>query len=164
MILGMSTATFSVVHVIISLIGIVSGLLVLWAMLSKKPSDGWTAIFLASTVLTSVTGFFFPIVKIGPPHIFGVISLVLLAAAILALYVYRVAGYWRWVYVVGAMISLYLNILVGVIQAFQKLPFLAALAPTQSEAPFVVVQLVVLIVFVALAFLGSRRFPPPTAT
>jgi hypothetical protein len=114
--------------------------------------------------LTSVTGFFFPIVKIGPPHIFGVISLVLLAAAILALYVYRVAGYWRWVYVVGAMISLYLNILVGVIQAFQKLPFLAALAPTQSEAPFVVVQLVVLIVFVALAFLGSRRFPPPTAT
>jgi hypothetical protein len=159
MILWMSTATFTVVHVIISLIGVVSGLVVLWAMLGRRRSEGWIAIFLGSTVLTSVTGFFFPLVKIGPPHVFGVISLVLLVPAVLALYRYRLAGPWRWVFLAGAMISLYLNIVVLVVQAFQKLPFLTALAPTQSEAPFLVVQLAVLVVFVALAVVGSRRFP-----
>jgi hypothetical protein len=162
MILGMSLATFTLFHVILSLVGILAGLVVLFGMFSSKRLDGWTALFLAATVLTSVTGFFFPSDHILPSHVVGIISLVLLAAAILARYVYRLAGAWRWIYVVGSVVALYLNVFVGVVQAFQKLSFLASLAPTQSEPPFVVAQVVVLVAFIVLGVFAVRSFHPPT--
>jgi hypothetical protein len=160
MILGLSTSAFTTVHVIISLIGIFSGIVVLIGWLGGKRSAGWTALFLASTVLTSVTGLLFHSTSIGPPHVVGVISLVVLAAAILALYVFRLAGAWRGVYIVCATTALYLNAFVGVVQAFQKLPFLAPLAPTQSEPPFLIAQLAVLAIFVVLGALALKRFHP----
>ncbi|MGP0089784.1 MAG: hypothetical protein ACLPKB_07470 [Xanthobacteraceae bacterium] len=156
----MSTSTFTAVHVILSLIGIVTGLIVLFGMLGGKRLDGLTAIFLATTVLTSVTGFLFHSASFGPPHVVGVISLVVLAVAILALYAYHLAGAWRWVYVVSAVLALYFNVFVGVVQAFQKLPALSALAPTQSEPPFLVAQLVVLAVFVLLGIVAVKSFHP----
>lgn len=107
-----------------------------------------------------MTGFFFPLKAIGPPHVFGVISLVLLSATLLALYAYRLAGSWRWIYVVTALIALYLNVVVGVVQAFQKPAFLQPLAPTQSEPPFLVAQVIVLAIFVVLGFMAMKRFHP----
>jgi hypothetical protein len=160
MILGMSVATFTVLHVILSLIGIASGIVVLFGMLSGKRLDGLTAIFLATTVLTSVTGFLFPHDRLLPSHIVGIISLVALALAILALYVYRLAGSWRWIYVATAVVALYLNVFVGVVQAFQKLPALHSLAPTQSEPPFLIAQAVVLAIFVALGGIALKTFRP----
>jgi hypothetical protein len=159
----MSTATFTTVHVIISLIGIVSGIVVVLGWLGGRQSAGWAALFLATTVLTSVTGFFFHSASFGPPHVVGVISLVVLAAAILALYVFHLAGFWRWVYIIGATMALYLNAFVGVVQAFQKLPFLQPLAPTQSEPPFLIAQIAVLALFVVLGFLALKRFHPPAS-
>jgi hypothetical protein len=164
MILGMSTSTFTVVHVILSLIGIVSGIIVLFGMFSSNRLAGWTALFLATTVLTSVTGFFFPSAHFGAPHVIGVVSLVVLAVAILALYVYRLAGSWRWIYVGSAVLALYLNVFVGVVQAFEKLPLLSRLAPTQSEPPFFVAQLVVMAIFVILGVLAVMRFRPSATT
>jgi len=163
MILGMSTSTFTTVHVIISLIGIVSGVIVLFGMLSSKRLDGWTALFLATTVLTSVTGFFFHSAHIMPSHVVGAISLIILAVALVALYGFRLVGAWRWIYVVGAVAALYFNVFVGVVQAFQKLAFLQPLAPTQSEPPFAIAQVVVLAVFLVLGFLSVRRFHPQAA-
>jgi hypothetical protein len=160
MILGLSTATFTTVHVIISLIGIVSGIVVVLGWLGGRQSAGWAALFLATTVLTSVTGFFFHSASFGPPHVVGLISLVVLAAAILALYVFHLAGFWRWVYIIGATTALYLNAFVGVVQAFQKLPFLQPLAPTQSEPPFLIAQIAVLVIFVVLGFLALKRIHP----
>ena len=160
MILGMSTTTFTLVHVALSLVGIVSGLVVLFGMLEVKRLEGWTALFLATTVLTSVTGFFLPHDHLLPSDVVGIISLVALAAAILALYVLGLAGPWRWIYVVGAVVALYLNVFVLVAQAFQKVPFLHPLAPTQSEPPFLVAQLVVLAIFIVLGVLAVRRFHP----
>src|SRR5437870_12250060 len=127
MILGMSTSTFTLVHVVLSLIGIFAGAIVLFGMFSSKRLNGWTALFLASTVLTSVTGFFFPRDHILPSHILGIISLVVLLVAILALYVYHLAAAWRWIYVVSAVAALYFDCFVGVVQAFQKLSFLQPL-------------------------------------
>jgi hypothetical protein len=161
MILGMSIATFTLVHVVLSLVGIFTGLVVVFGMLGSKKLDGWTALFLVTTVLTSVTGFFFPFDKILPSHIVGIISLVVLAIAILALYALHLAGPWRWIYVVSAVLSLYLNVFVGVVQAFQKLPLLASLAPTQSEPPFLIAQAVVLVIFVVLSIAAVRAFHPP---
>src|SRR5713101_4329804 len=158
MILGMSISTFTLVHVVLSLVGIAAGLVVLFGMFSSKSLDGWTGLFLATTVLTSVTGFFFPSDRLLPSHIVGIISLVALAAAILALYVYRLAGPWRWIYVTGAVVALYLNLFVGVVQAFQKLPFLQRLAPTQSEPPFLAAQLIVLAVLIVFGFVAVRKF------
>jgi uncharacterized membrane protein SirB2 len=109
-----------------------------------------------------VTGFFFPSDRLLPSHIFGIISLVVLAAAILALYVCRLSGPWRWIYVTGAVVALYLNVFVGVVQAFQKLPFLQRLAPTQSEPPFLAAQLIVLAVIIVLGFVAVRKFHPAT--
>jgi hypothetical protein len=158
MILGMSISTFTVMHVVLSLIGIFSGAIVLFGMFSSKRLDGWTALFLATTVLTSVTGFFFPADHLLPSHIVGVISLLVLALAILALYVYRLVGTWRRIYVVSASVALYLNVFVGVVQAFLKVPFLNALAPTQTEPPFLIMQLVVLALFIALTVVAAIRF------
>jgi hypothetical protein len=160
MILGMSTSTFTALHVILSLIGIVSGFIVLFGMLGSNKLAGWTALFLATTTLTSLTGFFFHSASFGPPQVVGVISLVVLAVAIFAFYVGRLAEHWRWVYVVTAVVALYLNAFVGVVQAFQKLPFLTPLAPTQSEPPFLIAQLVVMAIFVVLGILSVRRYHP----
>jgi hypothetical protein len=163
MILGMSADTFTLVHVVLSLVGIGSGLIVLFGMLGANRLDGWTALFLATTVLTSVTGFFFPVTGFLPSHAVGILSLVFLAAALLALYVYRLAGAWRWIYVVGAVVALYFNVFVGVVQAFRKVSFLEPLAPTQSEPPFLVAQLAVMAIFIVLGVLAVRRFHPPKA-
>ena len=160
MILGMSTSSFTAAHVVLSLVGIFSGFIVLVGMLGAKKLDGWTALFLATTALTSVTGFFFPSASFGAPHAVGIISLVVLAVAIYALYVGHLAGHWRWIYVVTAVVALYLNVFVAVVQAFQKLPFLNPLAPTQSEPPFLIAQLVVMAIFVVLGILTVRRYHP----
>ncbi len=160
MILGMSTAAFTLFHVVLSLIGIGAGIVVLLGMLSSKRFERWTALFLATTALTSVTGFFFPRDQVLPSHIVGIISLVVLAVAILALYVYRLAGAWRWIYVASAALALYLNVFVLVVQAFLKVPFLNALAPTQKEPPFAIVQGVVLLIFVALGIWAVKSFRP----
>ncbi|MEJ0063140.1 MAG: hypothetical protein WDO70_08045 [Alphaproteobacteria bacterium] len=160
MILGLSTPDFTLLHVIISLIGILSGGAVLIGMLRSNRAEGWAALFLATTILTSVTGFMFPITKIGPPHIFGAISLPLLAAAVAAFYVYRLKGRWRWIYIVAAMLSLYLNAVVAVVQSFQKLPHLQVLAPTQSEPPFLIVQVAMLALFAVTGFMAVKKFHP----
>jgi len=160
MILGISTSTFTLVHVILSLVGIFAGAIVLFGMFSSKRLEGWTALFLATTVLTSVTGFPFPRDHILPSHIVGVISLVVLAIAIFALYSRHLTGPWRWIYVAGAVVALYLNVFVAVVQAFQKVPSLNALAPTQSDPAFIVTQLVVLGIFVVLGIVAVRSFHP----
>jgi hypothetical protein len=158
MIFGVPPLLF--VHVVLSLIGIATGLVVLYRLVTGKPDGTWTVLFLASTVLTSLTGFPLPATQILPSHIFGILSLVLLAAAIAALYVYHLAGAWRWIYVVCSVTALYLNVFVGVVQAFQKLSFLKPLAPTQSEAPFLIAQTFVLGLFVALGIIAVKGFRP----
>jgi len=160
MILGMSTSTFTLVHVVLSVIGILSGLVVLFGMFASRRFEGWTGLFLATTVLTSATGFLFHSEKFGPPHVVGVISLAVLAIAIVALYAFRLKGFWRWIYVACAVLALYLNVFVGVVQAFLKVPFLNALAPTQSEPPFAVAQALVLVIFIALGIFAVRWFHP----
>ena len=162
MILGMSVQAFTVVHVVISLLGILSGVVVLAGMFSSRKVERWTRLFLATTMLTSVTGFFLPSDRILPSHVVGVLSLVVLAVAILALYVYRVAGAWRWIYVTSAILALYLNVFVAVVQAFLKIAFLNTLAPTQSEPPFLIAQLVVMVLFIALGIVAARSFHPET--
>jgi len=158
MILGMSTATFTFLHVLISLVGIGSGFVVFFGLLGGKRLDGWTALFLVTTVLTSVTGFAFPFDHLLPSHKVGIISLVILALAILARYAFHLAGAWRSTYVVSSALALYLNVFVAVIQAFEKVPALKALAPTQKELPFLVAQLAVLLVFIGLTIFAARRF------
>ena len=158
MIFGMGTATFTLVHVVISLIGIGSGLIVVFGLLNARRLDRWTALFLVTTVATSVTGFGFPFEHLLPSHKVGIISLVALTVAILARYSFHLAGAWRWIYVVTAMIALYLNVFVLIVQAFLKVPALKAMAPTQSEPPFLVTQLVILAIFVALTILEAKRF------
>lgn len=160
MILGMSVPTFTIVHTVISLIGIFAGLIVLYGMFSSKRLEAWTAVFLLKTVLASVTGFFFPVEKILPSHIVGVLSLFVLAVTLAALYVYRLAGKWRWLYVASAVFALYLNVFVGVVQAFGKVPFLNALAPTQKDPPFIVAQGAVLLIFIYLGIKALRSFHP----
>ncbi len=162
MILGMSISTFTLFHVILSLIGIAAGLVVLFGLLTSSKLEGWTALFLATTVLTSVTGFFFPRAQLLPSHIVGIISLVVLAVALIALYVYHLVRSWRWIYVASAVLALYLNVFVGVVQAFLKVPFLNALAPTQNEPPFLIAQVVVLAIFVVLGIMAVRSFHPKT--
>jgi hypothetical protein len=156
----MSTSAFTLFHVVLSLAGILAGFVVVAGMLGSKTVDGWTALFLATTILTSVTGYFFPVDKILPSHIVGAVSLVALAIALAALYGFRLEQSWRWVYTASAVLALYLNVFVLVAQAFQKVPFLNAVAPTQSDPGFIIAQLVVLIVFVALGIMAVRSFHP----
>jgi hypothetical protein len=160
MILGMSLSAFTNLHVVLSLVGIVAGFVVLIHMLRSKVRPGWTAVFLATTVLTSVTGFLFPFERVLPSHVVGVVSLVVLALAIAALYGYHLARSWRWIYVASAAIALYLNVFVLVAQAFLKVSFLHTLAPTGSEPAFIVAQLVVLVAFVGLGFVALKSFHP----
>ena len=148
------------VHVVLSLIGILTGAVVLLGFLTAKKLDGWTALFLAATVLTSVTGYFFPFHKLLPSHIIGAISLLALAVALVARYSKRMEGSWRRIYVIFAMLSFYLNVFVLVAQLFMKVPSLHALAPTGSEPPFAVAQTIVLLIFVVLSTFADRRFRP----
>jgi len=156
MIFGMTTLTF--VHVVLSLIGIFSGFVVVFGLLAAKRLDGWTALFLASTVLTSVTGFLFPFHKFLPSHGVGIVSLIVLAVAIFARYGRHFAGAWRRTYVISAVTALYLNVFVLVVQLFMKVAALKELAPTQSEPPFKVTQLVVLTIFIVLGTFAAIRF------
>jgi hypothetical protein len=165
MILGMSLATFVLVHVIISLIAIVAGIIVMFGMLGSRRPGGLTAIFLLLTILTSATGFLIPPLvsdKLLPSHVIGALSLVLLAIACIALYAMKLSGSWRWIYVVTALLSLYFNVFVLVIQSFLKIPALTAVAPGNppSGPVFAVVQGVVLVFFVLMIIGAWRRFRP----
>src|SRR6266436_9144294 len=162
MVLGMSLATFTMLHVIISLVAIVSGIIVMFAMLGSNRMPGLTAIFLLSTILTSSTGFGFPFTQLLPSHMIGILSLVLLAIACIALYAMRLAGPWRWIYVLTALLSLYFNVFVLVIQSFLKVPALTAVAPGNppSGPVFAVVQGIVLVFFVLMIIGAWRRFKP----
>jgi hypothetical protein len=158
MILGMTTATYTLIHVVISLIGIFTGWIVLFGLLAAKRLNGWTALFLTTTVLTSVTAFGFPFTRFTPGFKLAIISLVVLAIAILARYAFHMAGGWRATYVITAMMALYFNMFVLVVQSFEKVPALHTLAPTQTEAPFIAAQLMLLVAFVLLTFLAVRKF------
>jgi hypothetical protein len=162
MILGMSLSTLTTVHVVIGLIGIVSGIIVMFGLLGSNRMPGLTAIFLLFTILTNATGFLFPFEKLLPSHMIGILSLVLLAIACLALYGMKLSGAWRWIYVVTALLSLYFNVFVLVIQSFLKVPALTALAPDNppSGPVFAVVQGVVLVFFVIMIIGAWRRFRP----
>jgi hypothetical protein len=165
MILGMSLSTFTAFHVVISLIAIVSGLVVMFGLLGSNRRPSLTAAFLLFTILTSATGFLFPFDKLLPSHMIGIVSLLLLAVACIALYAMKLSGAWRWIYVLTAMIALYLNVFVLIIQSFLKLGPLHALAPSvpPSEPPFAIAQGVVLLFFVIVIIGAVRRFRPTPA-
>jgi len=150
--------TFTLLHVVVSLIGIASGLVVLSGLIASRLFDGWNAVFLVSTTATSLTGFFFPFHGFTPGLAVGVISTIVLAIAVIARYVRRLAGAWRRTYVISATVALYFNVFVLVVQLFEKVPSLRELAPTQSEAPFVAAQIAVLALFLVLGTLAVRRF------
>ena len=162
MVLGMSLATFTLLHVIISLIAIVTGLVVMSGLLGSRRMPGLTAIFLLFTILTSVTGFMFPFNGVTPAILIGILSCILLTIACIALYGMRLEGVWRSIYVVTAMTSLYLNVFVLVVQGFLKIPALHALAPSVPPAGpvFAVVQGIVLLFFVLVIIGAWRRFKP----
>src|SRR3954451_15271551 len=162
MILGMSLSTFTAFHVVISLIAIVSGLIVMFGLLGSNRRPSLTAMFLLFTILTSATGFLFPFDKLLPSHMIGIVSLLLLGIACIALYVMKLSGAWRWIYVLTAMIALYLNVFVLIIQSFLKIGPLHALAPSvpPSEPPFAIIQGIVLLFFVLVIIGAVRRFRP----
>ena len=151
---------YTILHTLISFVAIFTGLIVLFGMLAGERLDGWTKWFLITTGLTSVTGFFFPFHGFTPAHGVGIMSLLVLAVAIFARYPRQLAGAWRWIYVVTAVIALYLNVFVGVVQAFLKVPTLHVMAPTQTEPPFKLTQLVVLALFIVLGIVAAIRFRP----
>ena len=156
--MGMGLETFTLLHVLVSLVGIGSGLVVMYGFLVAKPLSGINAIFVVTTVLTSVTGFMFPFEHLLPSHKIAILSLVILAVAIAARYMFHLSGPWCWIYVVTGAAALYLNVFVLVFQSFVKVPALKALAPTQAEPPFLVSQLTVLLIFVGLTILAVKRF------
>lgn len=157
---GLSLPAFTLLHIAISLIGIAAGFGVLYGFLVSRESAPWTRVFLAFTILTSVTGYFFPFEKILPSHVVGAISLAVLAVAVIAIYGFRLAGSWRWIYVAAAVAALYLNAFVLVVQTFLKNPALKELAPTQSEPAFVATQGLLLVAFIVLGAVAVRRFHP----
>jgi hypothetical protein len=146
------------VHVVLSLVGIFAGLVVAGGLVAGKRLDGWTGVFLVTTVATSVTGYGFPFVAFLPSHAVGIISLVVLAAVIVARYVKHLTGAWRGIYGVGTVLALYLNVFVLLVQLFRRLPALVVAAPNQNEPPFVVTQLVVLAMFVWLGRAAVKGF------
>ena len=151
-------AAYTAIHVVISLVGISSGLVVLLGLLNGRRFDTWTAVFLATTVATSATGFGFPVDRVLPSHIVGGISLLVLGVAIFSRYARHLVGRWRAVYVIAAVLSLYLNVFVGIVQAFIRVPTLRAMAPNQSETPFVLAQLATLVLFIGLSIVAVSRF------
>jgi hypothetical protein len=157
MIAGISLLAFTRLHVLISLIGIVSGIVVFSAILRSRWLPVWHQVFIFTTLITSVSGFLFPSASFGPPHVIGVISVMALAVAMFSLYTRRLAGRWMKVYLVSSLFALYLNAFVGVVQAFQKIPILHALAPTQSETPFIAAQMLLLALFVTVGTLTVGR-------
>jgi hypothetical protein len=159
-ILGLSTATYTFVHVLISLVGIGSGFIVMFGLLTGKRLDRWTVTFLITTALTSISGFFFPNDHVTPGIILGIISLAVLALAIPARYMFHLAGAWRSIYVIGGVLALYFNVFVLVAQCFEKIPALKALAPTQKEPPFLIAQLLVLLLFATITVFATVRFHP----
>jgi hypothetical protein len=164
MILGIfSTSAYTTFHVVISLIGIVTGFVALFALAGGHRLSGWIFWFLLFTILTSLTGFGFPITGVTPGIIVGILSLIVLLFAVIALYSFNLGGAWRWVFVVCAGIAQWFNVFVLVVQSFGKVGFLHALAPTQSEPPFLVAQLVMLALSIVLTVLALRRFHPPVA-
>ena len=158
MILGMSTAAFTTLHVVISLVGIASGFIVIFGMIGTRRLPAWDGLFLATTALTSLTGFLFPYKGVTPGIVIGVLSMVVLILAVVALYFGNLKGGWRGTYVISALMAQFFNFFVLVVQSFEKVPALRALAPTQSEAPFKIVQLLALLLFIVLTVLAFRRF------
>ena len=163
MIVGMSVGAFTLLHVVITLVAIGSGLIVVGGMFASRTLPGTTAIFLVATALSSITGFLFPIHGFTPALGVGVIALVILAVALFALYRMQLLGAWRPIYVIAAAVSLYLNVFVLVVQSFVKVPALNALAPTQSEPPFGITQAVVLLIFIVIALVALVKFRPARA-
>jgi len=147
----------TLVHTLISLVAIVAGFVVMIGWLRQKPLERWTLVFLSTTIATSVTGFFFPFVRFLPSHAFGILSLLILPVACVARYKYHLAGRARWLYTVTSVIALYLNMFVLIVQSFQKVPALHALAPTQSEPPFAIAQGLNLVLFVWLGIATTRK-------
>jgi hypothetical protein len=163
MILGMSVGAFTLLHVIITLVAIGGGLIVAGGMFASHKLPGTTVLFLFATALTSVTGFLFPIHGFTPALGVGILACVILAVALFALYKERLAGAWRWIYVITAIASLYLNVFVLVVQSFVKVATLNSLAPTQSEPPFAITQVVILVIFILIGIVALVKFRPATA-
>jgi hypothetical protein len=157
----MSTLTW--VHTALSVAALIAGLVVVIGLFSSKTLRGWTLFFLVTAIATSITGFAFPFQSFGASHWIGVISLLVLAVAVLARYVLHYSGVWRWLYAVGTVVAFYFLVFVLIAQAFNKVPTLAALAPTQSEPPFAIAQLVVLVIFVVIVVATARKFRPERA-
>jgi hypothetical protein len=151
---------YTIIHTLISLVAIFTGFVVAFGMLAGRRLNGWTKWFLVTAVATTITGFFFPFHGFTPAIGLGIISLPFLALTIFGRYPKRLAGPWRWIYVIGAVICLYFNLFVAVVQAFEKIPALEAIAPTQTEPPFKLTQLVVLLVAALLAIVAAIRFHP----
>ena len=151
---------YTIIHTLISLVAILTGFAVLFGLLTGNRIDGWTKWFLISAVATTVTGFFFPFHGITPAIKLGIISSVVLVITIYARYAKHLAGAWRWIYLVGASVTLYFNVFVGIVQSFEKIPALKAMAATQSEPPFKLTQLVVLALFVIITLVAVMRFRP----
>jgi len=162
MIVGMSVGAFTLLHVLITLVAIGSGLIVVGGMFASHKLPGTTAIFLFTTALTSVTGFLFPIHGFTPALGVGILACLILLVALFALYKEHLAGAWRWVYVIAAIASLYLNVFVLVAQSFMKVSALNVLAPTQSEPPFAITQAAVLAIFILIALIAVVKFRPVT--
>jgi hypothetical protein len=155
---------YTIIHTLISLVAIFTGFVVLFGLLASERLDGWTKWFLIAAVATTVTGFFFPFHGLTPAFKLGIISSFFLAITIYARYSKHLAGVWRWIYVLGAVISLYFNVFVGIVQSFEKIPTLTVMAPTQTEPPFKLTQLVVLALFIVLGILAAIRFRPAPAS
>src|SRR6478672_787190 len=163
MILGMSIGAFTLLHVVITLVAIGSGLIVMGGMFASHRLPVTTALFLFTTALTSVTGFLFPIHGLTPALGVGILACVILAVALFALYKEHLVGGWRWIYVITAIVSLYLNVFVLVAQSFMKVAALNALAPTQSEPPFAITQAAILVIFILIGLIAAANFRPVTA-
>jgi hypothetical protein len=154
---------YTIIHTLISLVAIFTGFAVLFALLAGNRVDGWTKWFLITAVATTVTGFFFPFHGLTPAFNLGLITLPVLAITLYARYPKQLAGAWRWIYAVGAVLTLYFNVFVGIVQSFEKIPALHAMAPTQTEQPFKLTQLSVLGLFIVLGFVAALRFRPEPA-
>jgi hypothetical protein len=154
-------ALFTLFHVLLSLAGIVAGAVVAVGLLRQRQLERWTVLFLSTTILTSVTGFFFPFTRFLPSHAVGIVSLLALPIAVVARYVFHLAGGWARAYAVTSVFALYLNVFVLIVQLFQKVPFLRALAPTQTEPAFALAQVTNLTLFIALGVLGTLKSKPP---
>ena len=163
MILGMSIGAFTLLHVVITLVAIGSGLIVVGGMFASDRLPVTTALFLLTTALTSLTGFLFPIHGLTPALSVGILACVILAVALFALYKEHLVGAWRWIFAITAVASLYLNVFVLVVQSFVKVAALNALAPTQTEPPFALTQAVVLAIFILIAIIAAVRFRPSTS-